>query len=606
MQNRQRFLLLLFSGVLAMGGTVVAQQQPFRPEPIRSLQEKPTTKSRVDSILENVETGKDGWVTELYDEEIKVQLAVLKKLVGHGPIDREKLAALVAPEFRSTRLRPREQWITLRSQAPTVHRYQPDKAETITPDHLAAELEEWLGEVEELLFKELKVTGISVEQEQPLRVQVPIRYTITGQTPGGDRLQLTGFWTTHWRKDPERGWLITRLVLEDGWESRASRPQFADITSCVLPRGPAYEQLQRGVDWWSANLDGATGITVQGHAGVAVGDVDGDGREDFYICQESGLPNRLFRSQGDGTFEDISRAAGVDSLDRVSAALFFDYDNDGDQDLLLTSKGLFLLQNDGTGHFTLLDSGAIGLRPKTEEESIFFTSCVADYDNDGWLDIYVCSYFWEPGSVNGTIPIPYHDANNGAPNFLFRNNGDGTFADVSREAGLNANNTRFSLACSWADYDKNGYPDLYVANDFGRNNLYRNNGDGTFNDVAAAAGVEDMAAGMSVAWSDFDNDGWLDLYVGNMYSTAGMRTTAQSLFKEGEESAIRAAYRRHAKGNTLFRNRGDGNFEDVSETAGVTMGRWAWSSNFLDFDLDGNEDIYVANGYVTNESTHDL
>ena len=118
--------------------------------------------------------------------------------------------------------------------------------------------------------------------------------------------------------------------------------------------------------------------------------------------------------------------------------------------------------------------------------------------------------------------------------------------------------------------------------------------------------MEDIGAGMSVAWEDYDNDGWLDLYVGNMWSSAGQRTTMQAQFQPSANPRVRASFRRHAKGNTLFHNRGDGTFEDVSDQAGVSMGRWAWSSNFFDLDLDGLEDIYVANGYITNESTRDL
>ena len=587
------------------GGAASTQQQPASPAPIPTLQEKVKPQTRVDSILENVQTGKDGWVTELYAEEITAQLELLKKLIGHKPLESAQLLPLLAPEFRGSRLRPDER-VTLRSHSPAVIRYRVTPTHRVTADRLGDELEQWLEEFAEIVSKELKTTSISIEEPQPPRVVVRLRYDVNGRTANGEILQLSGYWTTRWRKDPARGWLMAELTLEEGWESRTAQAHFADITTCALPSGPALEQLLRGIDWWSANLDVATGMSVQGHNGVAVADVNGDGYEDFYVCQGSGLPSRLFRSNGDGTFTEMSQEAGVDSLDRISAALFFDYDNDGDQDLLLTSRALFLLQNDGSGHFTLLNSAAIGLRPTTKEKAVFFTTCVADYNSDGWLDIYVCSYFWEPGSVDATIPLPYHDANNGAPNFLFRNNGDGTFADVTRETGLNLNNTRFSLACSWSDYDKNGFPDLYVANDFGRNNLYRNNGDGTFSDVAPQLGMEDIAPGMSVAWADYDNDGWMDLYVGNMYSTAGRRTTMQPFFKPGAEASVRSAYRRHAKGNTLFRNLGDGTFDDVSEAAGVTMGRWAWSSNFLDFDLDGNEDIYVANGYVTNESTHDL
>lgn len=160
---------------------------------------------------------------------------------------------------------------------------------------------------------------------------------------------------------------------------------------------------------------------------------------------------------------------------------------------------------------------------------------------------------------------------------------------------MNQNNQRFSYAASWEDFDNDGDPDLYVANDFGRNNLYRNDG-GHFTDIAAQAGVEDLSAGMSVSWGDFNRDGWMDLYVGNMFSSAGNRIAFQRRYRDGQDAS---GFQRHARGNSLFSNQGDGTFLDVSEEAGVTLGRWAWSSNFVDFNNDGWEDLLVANGMVT-------
>ena len=144
-----------------------------------------------------------------------------------------------------------------------------------------------------------------------------------------------------------------------------------------------------------------------------------------------------------------------------------------------------------------------------------------------------------------------------------------------------------------------------MANDFGRNNLYRND-DGKFEDVAAEAGVEDISAGMSVTWGDYDNDGQMDLYVSNMFSSAGNRIAYQRNFNTQATGQIRSELQRHARGNSLFRNTGEGTFEDVSIDTGVTMGRWAWSSNFVDLNNDGWEDIVVANGFLTNDDTQDL
>ena len=188
---------------------------------------------------------------------------------------------------------------------------------------------------------------------------------------------------------------------------------------------------------------------------------------------------------------------------------------------------------------------------------------------------------------------------------LIRNDGDWRFRDATRESGLDENNRRWSYAASWEDYDNDGDQDLYVANDYGRNCLYQNVG-GRFHDVARKAGVEDIASGMSVSWGDYNGDGRMDLYVGNMFSSAGGRVTFQRNFKADASSEEKKHLQRLARGNTLFRNRGDGTFDDVSQAAGVTMGRWAWSSEFVDINNDGWEDIVVANGHVTGDATGDL
>jgi len=201
--------------------------------------------------------------------------------------------------------------------------------------------------------------------------------------------------------------------------------------------------------------------------------------------------------------------------------------------------------------------------------------------------------------------MPFHDANNGPTNHLMRNDGEDRFLDVTREVGLDANNTRFSLIGAWGDYDGDGDPDLYVANDFGRNNLYRND-DGKFTDVAAEAGAEDQAAGMGASWGDYDGDGDLDLYVTNMYSAAGQRIAYQPRFKQGVSEERRRAVQRHSLGNTLLRNLGDGTFRDVSDAAAVRMGRWGWGARFVDLNNDGREDLVVPNGFLSGALEDDL
>jgi hypothetical protein len=176
---------------------------------------------------------------------------------------------------------------------------------------------------------------------------------------------------------------------------------------------------------------------------------------------------------------------------------------------------------------------------------------------------------------------------------------------------MDVNNRRFSLACAWEDFDNDGDQDLYVANDFGRNNLFRNDpgvqpGTRKFVDIAPAAGVEDIGPGMSVAWDDYNGDGLVDLYVANMWSNAGNRITPQKEFLPGINDEIRGQARRHARGNSVYLNKGDGTFEDRTQSSGANMARWAWSSNFIDLDNDGHQDIVVANGMLTAADSGDL
>jgi hypothetical protein len=260
-------------------------------------------------------------------------------------------------------------------------------------------------------------------------------------------------------------------------------------------------------------------------------------------------------------------------------------------------------ENDGKGKFSLKGGHPGSPGP--------YSMAAADYDNDGDLDIYVTAYGRGRDAASGaqgfeaTAPIPYNDANNGGRNILLANHGGFSFADVTASVGLDENNSRWSFAAAWEDYDQDGDADLYVVNDFGRNCFYQNDG-GKFHDIASDAGVEDMAGGMSAAWGDANGDGKMDIYVGNMYSAAGNRVTYQRKFDASRRGADTQAMQRMARGNSLFEQTEQGGFEDASEMAEVTMGRWAWSSGFADLNNDGWEDLVVANGYLSNPKTDDL
>src|SRR5207249_10776060 len=391
----------------------------------------------------------------------------------------------------------------------------------------------------------------------------------------------------------------------DEAQSRSFAPIFADISGQALGNNSSYSsQLLHGADYWRTVLDGACGIDIYGHNGVSLGDIDDDGFDDLYVCQPAGLPNRLYRNRGGRTFEDITEASGLVILDNTACALFVDIDNDGLQDLIVVrTNGPVLFLNQGGGKFRQKSDA---FRFSNPPQGTFTGASVADYDRDGWLDVYFCLYLYYQGTDQYKYPSPYYDAQNGPPNFLMRNNRDGTFRDVTSESGLSQNNTRYSFCCGWNDYNRDGWSDLYVVNDFGRNNFYRNNGDGTFTDVAEQAGVEGVGAGMSVCWCDYNNDDAEDLYVANMWTAAGLRISQQQIFQKDAPENVRALYRKHAMGNSLLRNKRDGTFQDTSAAAGVAMGRWSWSSDAWDFDHDGFPDLYIAYGMVSGPSIEDL
>ena len=562
------------------------------------------TERPLDATLLKIDPSLDRFIAEQYADQIAAILSIWSRTLAHAPRDFRPIANALAPNFMGASPRQIDSRVVRSSRTLQVRKNKFANEANLSS---SAFLEQWQSSLEHFAAietAEFQITRIEIQPGDSPIIETHIRYEIVGSGQGFHREQRIGEWRMLWQKQPSNRFLLTRWQSLEEMQARSTSPFFVDVTTAALGRNPSYSaQLLRGTDYWRTILDGASGIDIYGHNGVSVADIDKDGFDDLYICQTAGLPNRLYRNRGDGTFDDITDSSGLGLLDNTVCALFADFTNRGHQDVILVrANGPLLFLNEGNGKFREKPDA---FHFATPPQGTFTGAALADYDRDGFLDIYFCLYAYYQGTGQYRYPLPYHDANNGPRNFLLRNQRDGSFSDVTAESGLNQNNTRYSFCCGWADFNRDGWPDLYVVNDFGRKNLYRNNGDGTFTDIAAQAGVEDVGAGMSVSVLDYDNDSADDLYIANMWTAAGVRISMLDDFKKDSPASIRALYQKHAMGNSLFDNRGS-SFDDATDFSGTGDGRWAWSSDAFDFDHDGFIDLYVTNGMVSGPQRNDL
>ena len=307
---------------------------------------------------------------------------------------------------------------------------------------------------------------------------------------------------------------------------------------------------------------------VDGGRGSAWGDYDNDGDLDI-VAVGTYQPHALYRNNGDGTFTNTAAQAGIADPRGGWGSLFADYDNDGYLDLYITRGGWSgaaentLYHNNGDGTFTDVTNTAGVADPQSS-----FCAAWADYDNDGYLDLYV---------ADGVI-------GDGAANVLYRNNGNGTFTNTAEAAGVA--DTGNSLGTAWGDYDKDGYIDLHVVN-FGQSNvLYRNNGDGTFTDVTPTTGMNlPVTEAFVTFFLDVDNDADLDIFISNSGS-----------FQAFIAGQITGSAPHDSDRQVLYRNNGDGTFTDVTRESGLYHAFGAMGANFGDINSDGYLDIYLATG----------
>ena len=419
--------------------------------------------------------------------------------------------------------------------------------------------------------------------------EVVLKYRVNGELPSGGLRHDAGKWVAELvppeagtfdpaavdREAGEVGWRLRRLEPLPGMSSLVSdAPHFVDATLEALggtaldPRLPQFPA--RGA-----------------FRGLALEDLDGDGDLDLAVT----VPNRVFLNRGDGTFEDGTERLGIAAEEGYYAVLIEDFDRDGRRDLFFAGNlRRSLLYLAGDGGFERRVVGA------STSHRIAASAAAHDVDGDGWLDVFLCGYgpFMDPG------PDDPRNAVNGTANQVLRGGPGGLFEDVTAAWGLDQESTRWTFTGAFGDADGDGDWDLYAANDFGPNVLYRRlDGPGTcFRAEVEDAGSARAGFSMSATWADLDGDLDLDLYVSNMSSTAAQRVATMPGEAVGELDALRLSM---SKGNTLLLAE-DGRLVEAGDERGAREADWAWGTALFDYDADGDLDVHCLNGFLSSGS----
>ncbi|MFN0126858.1 MAG: FG-GAP repeat domain-containing protein [Verrucomicrobiales bacterium] len=429
-----------------------------------------------------------------------------------------------------------------------------------------------------------------------------------------------------WRRDGEGAWALVEWRHGTLKLARAAHPFFEEVLDRAVPDAYAREMARRSPqeEITAAALrderlvlpkpeyvDVADMENAWQYPSVSVVDYDGDGHDDLFLTARWGR-GQLLRNRGDGTFEDVTFRAGLDIEHGINCALFADFDNDGDPDLLLgrSIEPTLYLTND-RGRFT----DATATLTDLGRQFLVSSMAAADVNRDGLLDVYLSTYspgldvrpVWkqrylrpdEAATLDGLLKTahPYLD-DRGAPNVLLMNRGGGR---LERAGGEVVKLWRKSYQPAWADVDGDGDDDLYVCNDFAPDTLLRNDtprgaAEPVFTDAFREFFPDgSMAFGMGASFGDVDRDGDLDLFVSNMYSKAGNRIIEMA---GGADPRIVVS----AQGNFLYRNEGGRFTQAAAPDSPEARVGWAFGGQFADFDNDGRLDLYVPSGYYTAPS----
>ncbi len=353
---------------------------------------------------------KDGWQSEAFSAAAKKQLLKIQELLAQGePIVASDLQDLAVRDVLSTSLRPdqlREDFAGERLRVLRASTPPPARSEGL--ESLSANLNQ-LRQQGSTVEPHLKI--FRVVPESPTSAACEVLFDLASQQDSS-RNQINATWTCKWELSPgDTPPMLSSIEVskyEEIIQEGESTPLFQDVTSTLLKDDAAYqEQFLLSSDHWRARLPRELGLEPVANHGLAIGDVNGDNLDDLYICQQGGLPNRLFLQQRNGTLRDFTAESGTGWLEYCAAALLVDLDNDGDRDLIVSQDfRVLVMANDGKGAFTL----AFGSSTKAQS----FSLAAADYDNDGLVDFYVCGYNASHAELRGGAmgePMPFHDAN---------------------------------------------------------------------------------------------------------------------------------------------------------------------------------------------------
>ncbi len=312
-------------------------------------------KSPLDDVLGRVAPGSDEYITEKYAFEIMQLLGEWSQALKFSPPALAVLAKFLDASIKATSLTSVQEKIVRSGNGLDVFRREFSTEVMTNRERFLQDMKNYLAPMSRVEVAEFEVVEIKESSGSSMTVQIDIRYDFVGTRKDNGREERIGHWKTKWTRGESSAWRAILWAATEETLSRAREPVFIDITSHAMGQTESYRnQMLHGVDYWRTVLDGACGIDVYGNNGLATGDFDGDGMDDLYICQPAGLPNRLYRNRGDGTFDDVTEKAGVGVLDSTACALFADFENKGLQDLLVVcGSGPLLFLNQGNGSYSL-------------------------------------------------------------------------------------------------------------------------------------------------------------------------------------------------------------------------------------------------------------